>query len=196
VAFLAVFFVVPLGFLAYQSLESGNIDFGFAFTWEWSNYWNAVHDYKTQFIRSLEYAGIATLLALVFVAAAIFAAIFHVHLGNGVGDRNYVVADTQDLKHSYKLGLGDLKVDLRNVAFPTGKTEVSTRVDVGDLHVIVPNDVALRVDGDAQLGQVQMLGKTADGRNVDRHVVEAGKRVLVLKAHVGVGRVRVTRAVR
>ena len=64
-AFLAVFFVVPLGFLAYQSLESGNIDFGFAFTWEWSNYWNAVHDYKAQFIRSLEYAGIATLLALV-----------------------------------------------------------------------------------------------------------------------------------
>ena len=65
VAFLAVFFVVPLGFLAYQSLESGNIDFGYAFTWQWSNYWNAVHDYKAQFIRSLEYAGIATLLALV-----------------------------------------------------------------------------------------------------------------------------------
>ena len=59
VAFLAVFFVVPLGFLAYQSLESGNIDFGYAFTWQWSNYWNAVHDYKAQFIRSLEYAGIA-----------------------------------------------------------------------------------------------------------------------------------------
>jgi spermidine/putrescine transport system permease protein len=65
VAFLAVFFVVPLGFLAYQSLESGNIDFGYAFTWQWSNYWHAVHDYKAQFIRSLEYAGIATLLALV-----------------------------------------------------------------------------------------------------------------------------------
>src|SRR6059036_355634 len=62
---LAAFFLVPLGFLAYQSLESGNIDFGYAFTWQWSNYWNAVHDYKAQFIRSLEYAGIATLLALV-----------------------------------------------------------------------------------------------------------------------------------
>ena len=64
-AWLAVFFVVPLGFLAYQSLESGNIDFGFAFTWAWGNYWNAIHDYRAQFIRSLEYAGIATLLALV-----------------------------------------------------------------------------------------------------------------------------------
>jgi len=65
IAFLAVFFVVPLGFLGYQSLESGNIDFGFAFTWAWSNYWHAIHDYRAQFIRSLEYAGIATALALV-----------------------------------------------------------------------------------------------------------------------------------
>ena len=65
VLFLSVFFVVPLGFLAYQSLESGNIDFGYAFTWQWSNYWNAIHDYRDQFIRSIEYAAIATLLALV-----------------------------------------------------------------------------------------------------------------------------------
>ena len=64
VLFLAVFFVVPLGFLAYQSLESGNIDFGYAFTWSWSNYWHALRDYRAQFVRSLEYAGIATLLAL------------------------------------------------------------------------------------------------------------------------------------
>jgi spermidine/putrescine transport system permease protein len=66
VLFLSVFFVVPLGFLAYQSLESGNIDFGYAFTWQWSNYWDAIHNYRDEFIRSLEYAGIATILALVF----------------------------------------------------------------------------------------------------------------------------------
>src|SRR4029077_15169191 len=65
VLFLAVFFVVPLGFLAYQSLESGNFDVGFAFTWDWGNYWSAIHDYRAQFVRSIEYAGIATLLALV-----------------------------------------------------------------------------------------------------------------------------------
>jgi spermidine/putrescine transport system permease protein len=65
VLFLAVFFVVPLGFLAYQSLQSGNFDIGYTFTWSWSNYWDALHTYKAQFIRSLEYAGIATLLALV-----------------------------------------------------------------------------------------------------------------------------------
>jgi len=61
---LAVFFVVPLGFLAYQSLQSGNFDIGYSFTWAWGNYWDAIHNYRGQFVRSLEYAAIATLLAL------------------------------------------------------------------------------------------------------------------------------------
>jgi spermidine/putrescine transport system permease protein len=65
VAWLAVFFLVPLGFLAYQSLQSGSIDFGYAFTWSWGNYWDAIRDYRPQFVRSLVYAGIATALALV-----------------------------------------------------------------------------------------------------------------------------------
>jgi spermidine/putrescine transport system permease protein len=64
VVWLVVFFVVPLGFLGYQSLQSGNIDFGYAFTWAWGNYGNALRDYRAQFVRSIEYAGIATLLAL------------------------------------------------------------------------------------------------------------------------------------
>jgi phage shock protein PspC (stress-responsive transcriptional regulator) len=137
-----------------------------------------------------------TLVALVLVAAAVFAAVFHVHVGNGVGDRNYVVSDAQDLHHSYKLGIGDLKVDLSDVRFATGETEVKTRVDVGGLDVIVPQDVALRVQGDAQLGQVEVLGESSDGRNVSKRVAQTGDRVLVVDAHVGVGRVRVTRAVR
>ncbi len=64
VLWLALFFIVPLGYLAYQSLQSGNVDFGFAFTWAWGNYWHAVRDYRTQFFRSIEYAGLATSIAL------------------------------------------------------------------------------------------------------------------------------------
>ena len=64
--YLGLFFVVPLGFLAYQSLESGNFDVGYAFTWAWGTYWDAIRNYSGHFIRSLEYAGIATILALVF----------------------------------------------------------------------------------------------------------------------------------
>ena len=62
-AWLAVFFVVPLGFLGYQSLQTGSIDFGYSFTWAWSNYWDAISTYHAHFLRSLEYAGVATVLA-------------------------------------------------------------------------------------------------------------------------------------
>jgi len=62
---LTIFFVVPLGYLAYQSLQSGTIDFGYAFTWAWGNYWTAIRDYRPQFVRSIEYAGLATVIALV-----------------------------------------------------------------------------------------------------------------------------------
>jgi phage shock protein PspC (stress-responsive transcriptional regulator) len=137
-----------------------------------------------------------TIVALLLVTAAVFAAIFHVHVGSGVGERNYVAAGIQDLRKSYKLGIGNMTVDLGNVRFPVGETRVSTRVDVGDLQVVVPTDVALRVQGDAQLGRVELLGQGAEGRNVDRSVSQAGKRVLILNARVGVGKVQVTRVVR
>jgi phage shock protein PspC (stress-responsive transcriptional regulator) len=136
-----------------------------------------------------------TLCAVVLVAAAVVVAAFDVRLGNGIGGRNYVVAGAGDLRDSYKVGIGDKTVDLRNVRLTNGKTHLNARVDVGNLRVIVPPDVALRVRGDAQLGEVEILGKSADGRNAKTAVNQPGKRVLVLDTHVGVGKVRVTRAV-
>ena len=64
IAWLAVFFLVPLGFLGYQSLESGSFETGYSFTWEFSNYWDAISTYNEQLIRSFLYAGIATVIAL------------------------------------------------------------------------------------------------------------------------------------
>ena len=77
VLWLSLFFVVPLGFLAYQSLQSGNFDVGYSFTWAWGNYWTAIRDYRSEFIRSLEYAAIATALALVLSYPVAYWIAFH-----------------------------------------------------------------------------------------------------------------------
>ena len=45
-AWLAVFFIVPLGFLAYQSLETGTFDVGYAFDWSWGNYRDGIDRYR------------------------------------------------------------------------------------------------------------------------------------------------------
>ena len=63
-AWLALFFVVPLGFLGHQSLERGTIEFGYAFEWAWGNYSDALTTYQAQLLRSFEYAGIATAVSL------------------------------------------------------------------------------------------------------------------------------------
>jgi spermidine/putrescine transport system permease protein len=63
-AWLIVFFVVPMYYLANTSLQTGSLELGYTFNWAWSNYSNAITTYHTQFLRSLEYAGIATLIAL------------------------------------------------------------------------------------------------------------------------------------
>ena len=44
-------------------------------------------------------------------------------------------------------------------------------------------------------GKVDILGTSDDGRHATSSVVQTGKHVLVLDTHVGVGQVRVTRAV-
>ena len=63
--FLALFFVVPVYYLAHTSLQTGSLDTGYAFSWAWENYSNAISNYHEQLTRSLVYAGVATLIALV-----------------------------------------------------------------------------------------------------------------------------------
>jgi len=63
---LVVFFVIPLYFMAKLSLDTeipGTLHY--RFTWEWSNYKEALELYDTQFGRSFIYAGIATILCLI-----------------------------------------------------------------------------------------------------------------------------------
>jgi predicted membrane protein len=121
----------------------------------------------------------------------------HVHVGRGVGERTYNVAGIQDLRQNYRLGIGKMVLDLSDVQFPADReTQVNARVDVGRLDVIVPPGVALRVHGDTQFGDVNLLGDVSDGHDVERSVHQDGKRVLVLDAHVGAGALRVNRAIR
>jgi spermidine/putrescine transport system permease protein len=61
---LLLFFVVPLGIMFLESLKTGTIDTGFRLTWEFSTYSDALSNYDEQFIRSFEYAGLATLFSL------------------------------------------------------------------------------------------------------------------------------------
>jgi len=64
---LLLFFLVPMYFMGELALRSGvptGQDAGFTFTWEWSNFPDSLSANSDQIVRSLYYAGTATVLAL------------------------------------------------------------------------------------------------------------------------------------
>jgi spermidine/putrescine transport system permease protein len=62
---LIVFFAIPLINQLNVSLQSGDAETGYSFTWEFSVYTNAIKDYSTQFFRSIGYSATATILCLI-----------------------------------------------------------------------------------------------------------------------------------
>jgi spermidine/putrescine transport system permease protein len=76
VIWLLFFFVVPMYFMARLSLETGTATTGFQFTWEFSNFPDAISESNEQFIRSFVYAGIATVLALLIAYPLAYAIAF------------------------------------------------------------------------------------------------------------------------
>ena len=63
-AWLFVFFVLPMWYLGEDVALAEGSSRSFTFDWAWGNFHDAVSTYQTQFIRSGEYAAIATALAL------------------------------------------------------------------------------------------------------------------------------------
>ena len=68
---LGIFFLIPLGYLGYTSLQSGIFP-NFEFTWEFSNFSDAIRLYDEQLIRSFVYAGVATLACLVLAYPLVY----------------------------------------------------------------------------------------------------------------------------
>ncbi|HEY6017043.1 MAG TPA: ABC transporter permease [Gaiellaceae bacterium] len=64
-AWLVVFFLVPMYYLGDTSLQTGSLETGYSLTWAWHNYTDALTQYGPWFVRSLEYAGLATAISLV-----------------------------------------------------------------------------------------------------------------------------------
>jgi spermidine/putrescine transport system permease protein len=66
---LAVFFVYPTIQLFFTSLydPAGSYISGWAMTWHFANYGDAINDTSDLFVRSFIYAGIATVVCLFFL---------------------------------------------------------------------------------------------------------------------------------
>jgi phage shock protein PspC (stress-responsive transcriptional regulator) len=132
--------------------------------------------------------GIVAAVLLVLVAGVLFAV--RVPVFSGIGSRDY------DTLHSkYTLGIGHLQLDLADQRLPRGQTFVQAELGIGDLHVIVPENATVDVDGRVQAGDVVVLGRKDSGTHVHSHVIDrtGSGRVLVLDLRTGLGKIVVER---
>ncbi|MCT9110483.1 ABC transporter permease [Streptomyces mirabilis] len=65
ILWLLIFFALPMVYQVSTSVQTGSLEEGFKVTWHFQTYWNALADYWPQFLRSVLYAGAATILCLV-----------------------------------------------------------------------------------------------------------------------------------
>ncbi|NGO80578.1 ABC transporter permease [Streptomyces sp. YC504] len=61
---LVVFFALPMLYQASTSVQTGSLEKGYEVTWHFQTYLDALGEYWPQFLRSVLYAGIATVLCL------------------------------------------------------------------------------------------------------------------------------------
>jgi spermidine/putrescine transport system permease protein len=64
ILWLLVFFALPMVYQASTSVQTGSLEEGYEVTWHFATYGNALSEYWPQFVRSVLYAGTATVLCL------------------------------------------------------------------------------------------------------------------------------------
>lgn len=119
-------------------------------------------------------------------------------LGGGVGERLERPATVAELRDEYVLGIGQLTVDLTDLSTAELGTDLRTRVRVGigQLVVIVSEELAVLVEARATVGNVRVFEDEEGGFGAEREAgpgLDGRGPVLELVLSVGLGEVEVRR---
>lgn len=140
-------------------------------------------------------------LGVVLTILVLISAIAPDDLSAGIGERierPTTPAELAELDDDLSHGMGQLTLDLSAVSLERD-VEVEANVGIGELRVVVPNDIRVEVMATAGVGDVVVLGESRGGIGAERNVVvddvglgPAGP-TLRLDLAVGIGEIEVTR---
>ena len=128
-------------------------------------------------------------IPLGFVAAAGF------DVNGGVGDRDYQPTTRGRARSSgYKLGIGQMRLDLTQVDLPPGRTPLKLDMGIGSVRMVVPDDVCVASKVRVGAGYARVLDRDSGGLDVDWRQSPAqngGVKRLVIDGDVGIGELQV-----
>jgi phage shock protein PspC (stress-responsive transcriptional regulator) len=116
-------------------------------------------------------------------------------LTGGAGEREHRPAVAADILPEYRLGVGRLEVDLRDVDLPAGQTVVNLSLGMGEARVLTPPDACVSTRATVGVGAADIPERVGDGVNfvIDHDESAAGRPRLVVNADIGVGHLQIDR---
>src|SRR5699024_9906896 len=60
---------------------------------------------------------------------------------------------------------GDFYLDFTKAFIPEKETPISINALAGDIRIVIPENIAFRVDADVKAGEIDILGQSIDGIN-------------------------------
>jgi hypothetical protein len=134
--------------------------------------------------RWLILPALAIALPLAFVSAA------GIDLDGGFGDRDERPATLSEIKDSYRLGAGQLVIDLRDLKLPAGDRHLKVGIGTGRALLLVPDDVCVATTAKVGMGGVAIFNHQGGGIDADwtdSRRAPAGTPRLVIDGDVGLG---------
>jgi phage shock protein PspC (stress-responsive transcriptional regulator) len=135
-------------------------------------------------VRWLILPALSVALPLAFVAAA------DIDLRGGIGERRFNPASESDIRDRYRLGAGELVLDLRDVDLSERGRRVTLDVGIGHALLLVKEDVCVISEAKVGMGAVDVLGRESAGLDVDwddQRTAPKGTPRLFVRADVGIG---------
>lgn len=117
--------------------------------------------------------------------------------GDGAGERLWRPQTLSQVRSEYRLGAGELLIDLSEVDFDGRSRSIDASVGFGELIVVVPEEVNVTVEARSGAGEVDLFGRNQGGLGVNNEARDRGEPDggnLDIEANVGFGEVTIRRA--
>jgi phage shock protein PspC (stress-responsive transcriptional regulator) len=134
--------------------------------------------------RWLVLPALAIALPLAFVSAA------GIDLDGGFGERTERPGTLTEVHDSYRIGAGELVVDLRDVKLPPGDHRLKIGIGTGHALVLVPEDVCVASKASIGMGAIAVFNRDGGGVDFnwsDGRRAPSGTPRLVIDGDVGLG---------
>ena len=137
--------------------------------------------------------GVAVFVGVWVAIAAVVTAVVDIPLTGAMGDREHTPTTVAEAEESHRLFAGTQVLDLRSLDTAGDAVEVELSTVLGEVEVLVPDDMAVRIDARVAAGSISLLGETVDGvglrQQVEHGAWETAASRVELDVQVGLGEV-------